>query len=74
MLDTTMKKLSWRDRMDVARQLARYNEECGEVIVVRVDPAVFKQQPITVVHARLTEMIEEKRAKRVGVIRRVVES
>ena len=69
MLDTTMGKLSWRDRMDVARQLARYNKECGEVIVVRVDPAIFIQQPIAAVHARLTEMIEEKRARRVGVIR-----
>ena len=74
MLYTTMKKLSWRDRMDIARQLARYNNECGEVIVVRVDPAVFRQQPITVVHARLTEMIEEKRARRVGVIRRAINS
>ena len=69
-----LKKLSWRDRMDIARQLARYNNECGEVIVVRVDPAVFRQQPITVVHARLTEMIEEKRARRVGVIRRAINS
>lgn len=69
MLDMTMKKLSWRDRMDIVRQLARYNKECGEVIVVRVDPAVFKQQPVVVVNARLTEMIEQKRARRVGVIR-----
>lgn len=44
-------KLTVRDRMDIEKQMGRYNRECGDVVTYRVDPAVFKQNPVAVVHA-----------------------
>lgn len=50
------KRLSRRDRAQIAEQLKRYETECGPCITMKVDPAVFQQKPVAQVMKDISMM------------------
>lgn len=42
----TTAPLSWKDRMDIERQVARFEKECGPVTVYKMSESVTQQQPL----------------------------
>lgn len=58
-----MAKLSRKDRMDIEKQIGRFEKECSEVRTYRVDPAILCSLPVAVVRVRVNQIIEIREAK-----------